>query len=254
MTHLKPGPGGPILIVEDEKNLGVTLSEYLRSIGHACFLATNGKDAYQVFKKEKPHVVLMDIGLPDTNGLILAKKLRQEREDFVLLFLSAQNDPDIKVEGLEIGARDYITKPFALKEIVIRLKRILETQENISNELSSSQTIQLGTMTLFVDRFEIESSNGQSTTLSQKECKILELLYKNQNKAVTRETMIEKIWGSNHFPSNRTVDNYIVKLRKLFDSNNAFASNSNKNVEIKSIRGIGSVSYTHLTLPTIYSV
>ena len=94
-------------------------------------------------------------------------------------------------------------------------------------------------MTLFVDRFEIESSNGQSTTLSQKECKILELLYKNQNKAVTRETMIEKIWGSNHFPSNRTVDNYIVKLRKLFDSNNAFASNSNKNVEIKSIRGIG---------------
>ena len=239
MNHLEAGPGLPILIVEDEKNLGVTLSEYLRSIGYACFLATNGRDAYQVFKKEKPRVVLMDIGLPDTNGLDLAKKLRLEREDFVLLFLSAQNDPDIKVEGLEIGARDYITKPFALKEIVIRLKRILETQENISNDLNSSEPIQIGAMTLFADRFEIEALDGQSTTLSQKECRILELLYKNQNKAVTRETMIEKIWGSNHFPSNRTVDNYIVKLRKLFDSDNSPHPSTNKKAEIKSVRGIG---------------
>lgn len=239
MNHLETGPGLPILIVEDEKNLGVTLSEYLRSIGYACFLATNGRDAYQVFKEEKPRVVLMDIGLPDTNGLELAKKLRVEREDFVLLFLSAQNDPDIKVEGLEIGAHDYITKPFALKEIVIRLKRILETQENISNDSSSSEPIQIGEMTLYMDRFEIESLDGQSTTLSQKECRILELLYKNQNKAVTRETMIENIWGSNHFPSNRTVDNYIVRLRKLFDSDNSPNPGTNKKAEIKSVRGIG---------------
>ena len=211
----------------------------MRSIGHACFLATNGKEAYQVFKKEKPQIVLMDIGLPDTNGIDLAKKLRQVREDFVLLFLSAQNDPDIKVEGLEIGARDYITKPFALKEIVIRLKRILETQENVSSAPSPPEKIQLGQLTLFVDRYEIESLNGESTTLSQKECKILELLYKNRNKAVTRETMIEKIWGSNHFPSNRTIDNYIVRLRKLFDSENRPVSIENGQVEIKSIRGIG---------------
>ena len=83
-----------------------------------------------------------------------------------------------------------------------------------------------------MDRFEIESLDGQST-LSQKECRILELLYKNQNKAVTRETMIENIWGSNHFPSNRTVDNYIVRLRKLFDSDNRQTPGQTKKLKLK---------------------
>jgi len=222
---------GSLLIVEDEKNLGVTLSEYLRSIGYHCFLATNAQEAREIFKREIPAVVLMDIGLPDENGIELARQFKKGREDFVLLFLSAQNNPEIKVEGLEIGAEDYITKPFALKEIIIRLQRILKRQGE-RGHISSSQIL-LGKMTLSFDRFEIENDQGLVTPLSQKECGILKLLYKNKNKAVTREEMIVKIWGGNHFPSNRTIDNYIVKLRKLFETN------SKKDPEIISIRGIG---------------
>ena len=222
---------GPILIVEDEKNLGITLSEYLRSIGYDCFLATNGIEARRTFREKAPSVIFMDIGLPDSCGLKLAKEFKKERENFVLLFLSAQNDPDIKVEGLEIGAEDYITKPFALKEIIIRLERVLKMQENMVSETSSQ--IQIGKMTIYFDRFEIESGNGETIPLSQKESGILKLLYKNKNRAVTREKMIEQIWGANNFPSNRTVDNYIVKLRKLFDRE------PEQIAQIISIRGIG---------------
>ena len=221
---------GPILIVEDEKNIGITLSEYLRSIGYDCFLATKGLEARKIFHEKAPNVIFMDIGLPDTCGLQLAREFKKERKNFVLLFLSAQNDPDIKVEGLEIGAEDYITKPFALKEITIRLQRVLKMQESMINENSQ---VQIGKMTIHFDRFEIESGNGDTLPLSQKENGILKLLYKNKNRAVTREKMIEHIWGANNFPSNRTVDNYIVKIRKLFDKE------SEPIAQIVSIRGIG---------------
>ena len=121
-----------ILIVEDEENLGITLSEYLRSLGHQCWWAKDGAMAEVLFNTKSPNIILMDIGLPDTTGLKLALKFRTIRKDFVLLFLSALNDPEIKVEALEIGAEDYITKPFALKELLLRLDRILKTQTTLS--------------------------------------------------------------------------------------------------------------------------
>ncbi len=219
-----------ILIVEDEENLGITLSEYLKGLGHGCAWAKNAKEAREHFKAEKPGVILMDIGLPDGNGLDLAREFRKMRKDFVLLFLSAMNDPETKVEGLEIGADDYITKPFALKELILRLNRILSSQSEI-NKLP--EEIVHGGLKIWFKRYEVEDAQGQVITLSQKECAILELLYTKKNEAVDREEIIEKIWGEDKFPSNRTVDNYIVKLRKWCETD---AKNS---LEIQSIRSIG---------------
>ena len=121
-----------ILVVEDEPNLGITLKEYLETIGYQSFLAESVKSAKEQFIAQDPQVVLMDIGLPDGSGLQLAKELRRNSESFLLFFLSAQNDPDTKLEALEIGAEDYITKPFALKELTIRLKRAFQLHGDIN--------------------------------------------------------------------------------------------------------------------------
>lgn len=219
-----------ILIVEDEENLGITLSEYLKGLGHECSWAKDVRTARELFKSEKPSVILMDIGLPDGNGLDLAREFRKYRRDFVLLFLSALNDPETKVEGLEIGADDYITKPFALKELTLRLKRILSSQSEIDK---LPEEISHGPLKIWFKRYEVQDADGNVIGLSQKECAILELLYTKKNEAVDREEIIEKIWGEDKFPSNRTVDNYIVKLRKWCESD------PKKNIEIQSIRSIG---------------
>ena len=219
-----------ILIVEDEINLGSTLEEYLRGLGHKCEWAQSGAEAMEHFLRLRPNLILMDIGLPDTNGMVLAKSFRAIRKDFVLLFLSALNDPETKVDALEIGAEDYITKPFALKELILRLNRILKTQNNID---TLPEQIKHGGLIIWFKRYEVQDADGFKRSLSQKECAILELLYNKNNTAVTREEIIEQIWGEDKFPSNRTVDNYIVKLRKWCESD------PEKGIEIQSIRSIG---------------
>lgn len=219
-----------ILIVEDEKNLGETLQEYLEGIGHHCKLAQSAEEGRKLFSTLKPSIILMDIGLPDGNGLDLAREFRNQRKDFVLLFLSALNDPETKVEGLEIGAEDYITKPFALKELVLRLERVKKFRQGTDQQ---PEEITHGPLKIWFSKFEVQDADQNILPLSQKECAILELLYKNKSEAVNRETIIEEVWGADKFPSNRTVDNYIVKLRKWAESD------TSKALEIVSIRGVG---------------
>lgn len=219
-----------ILIVEDEENLGNTLEEYLQSLGYECFWAQNAQKARELFKEKNPDLILMDIGLPDSNGLVLAQEFRKLRKNFNFIFLSALNDPEIKVEAFEIGAEDYITKPFALKELLLRLSKIISTNKSLN---SLPDEIVHGKLKIWFRRYEVEDAHGQAISLSHKECAILELLYKNNNKAIQREDIISTIWGEDKFPSNRTVDNYIVKLRKWCESDQL------KSIEIQSIRGIG---------------
>jgi len=220
-----------ILIVEDDKNLGDTLNEYLIGLGHTCSLAKTAKEAKRLFTTAPhPKIILMDIGLPDGNGLELAKEFRANRKDFVLLFLSALNDPDIKVQGLEIGAQDYITKPFALKELTLRLNRILASEQMTAN---FPEEIVHGDLKIWFGRYEIQNAFGEVTSLSQKECAILKILYQYQNQAIDRNLIIENVWGEDAFPSSRTVDNYIVSLRKWCETDPRGA------LCIESIRGIG---------------
>lgn len=221
---------GTILIVEDEENLGLTLSEYLKEKDYNVFWEESVSEALITFKEKKPDVVLMDIGLPDGSGLDLAKEMRAIRQDFLLLFLSALNDPDTKVEGLEIGAQDYITKPFALKELTLRLERSLKLKESLNNNVDD---LTYGDLKISFTRFQVTDAQGQAIDLGQKECGLLKLLHDNRNQVLSRDDIIKSIWGDDKFPSNRTVDNYIVKLRKWCETD------SNRPLEIQSVRGIG---------------
>lgn len=223
-------PNLTLLLVEDEPNLGQTLRDYLRSKKFQVELATTCAEARTKFTEITPAIAVLDIGLPDGSGIELAREFRMARKDCVLLFCTALNDPYLRVEGLELGAEDYITKPFELKELTLRLDRILKSRELT---LHNPDEMHFGKLLFWPKRFEIQDADGIISPLGQKECAILELFLERKNEVVSRDEMIESIWGENSFPTNRTIDNYIVKLRKWADSD---ASGS---VKITSVRGIG---------------
>ncbi len=220
----------PLLLVEDEPNLGQTLRDYLRAKKYIVELATSCEDARQKFHDLRPAIAILDIGLPDGSGIQLAREFRSQRKDCVLLFCTALNDPSLRVEGLELGAEDYITKPFELKELTLRLDRILKSREFT---LQNPDEMRFGKLIFWPKRFEMQDGLGVNVQLGQKECAILELFLERKNEVVSRDEMIESIWGENSFPTNRTIDNYIVKLRKWADSD------EQGSLKITSVRGIG---------------
>lgn len=220
----------PLLLVEDEPNLGQTLRDYLRAKKYQVELATTCAEAREKFQSLTPAIAILDIGLPDGSGIDLAREFRRQRKDCVLLFCTALNDPYLRVEGLELGAEDYITKPFELKELTLRLDRILKSRQFT---LHNPDEMHFGKLIFWPKRFEIQDGNGEISSLGQKECAILELFLERKNEVVSRDEMIELIWGENSFPTNRTIDNYIVKLRKWADSDPVGT------VRITSVRGIG---------------
>ena len=219
-----------VLLVEDEPNLGQTLRDYLRAKKFIVELAASCVEARVKFTQNAPAIVIMDIGLPDGDGISLAREFRNRRKDCVLLFCTALNDPTLRVEGLELGAEDYITKPFELKELTLRLDRILKSRQIT---LHNPDEYHFGKLIFWPKRFEIQDALGVITPLGQKECAILELLILKKNEVVARDVMIESIWGENSFPTNRTIDNYIVKLRRWADTE------PNAALLITSVRGIG---------------
>lgn len=219
-----------ILIVEDEVHLGATLTEYLSDKNYHCHHAKLVSEAFELFTQNTYTIVLMDINLPDGNGIELAKRFQTLRQNFVLIYLSAQNDPETKYLGLEMGAEDYITKPFDLRELTLRIDKALITHEHLQNQ---DKIISAGDLELNFKEYSVTHADGSKIPLGQKECAILELLVSKKNAVVSRDEIINQIWGESAFPTNRTVDNYIVKIRKLLEVD------SNREVDIQSIRGVG---------------
>lgn len=221
-----------LLLIEDEVSLGKTLGEYLKSKQFNLEWAQSCKEAEEKFATMNPpaDVVLMDIGLPDGSGLDLARKFRTQRKDVVLLFLSALNDPATRLEGLEIGAEDYITKPFELRELILRLERILSGR-NLAAK--NPEEWRFGKLKFWPRRFEVQDATGLVISLGQKETAILLSLLEKKGEVISRDELIEQIWGEESFPTNRTVDNYIVKLRKWAESDETDM------IKITSVRGVG---------------
>lgn len=219
-----------LLIVEDEHNLGQTLKDFLSSQGFTVTWAKGESEALDALEKTSPKVILLDIGLPDGDGFNVAKYVREKFKNSVLFFLSAQSDPETRVKGLEIGAHDFIGKPFNLQELNLRLKRALTS---IDKKSHLPDQVQIGSLKIYFKSFEIELGNGEIVAMGQKECSILEYLLDKAGEAISREEIIKNIWGEDQFPSNRTVDNYIVTIRKWCETD------IENKIKIKSIRGFG---------------
>lgn len=224
-----------ILLVEDEKNLGATLRDYLEGKGHHVIWKTTFKEAIQTIRKVSVDIALLDIGLPDGDGIELAKQMKEQTPETAFMFLSAQNDPDIKVKGLDLGAQDYMTKPFNIKELSFRLEKILSFyKQNLGSE-----ELSFGPLKIWFKRYQVQDGKGNILNFGTKEVEILKLLIDSSPNVVSRDEIITKIWGINANPSYRTVDNYIVTLRKWAETD------PENHLQIQSVRGIGyKISYS----------
>jgi len=203
-----------ILIIEDEEDLVKGLKLNLLDEGYQVDYALNGKEGLEKALKEKPDLILLDIMLPGMNGLEICKELRQQKLDIPILMLTAKGEEIDKVIGLELGADDYISKPFSLRELLARVKAHLRREHRGSEHVPS--VIQLDTVKIDFGHYKVTRKEGESD-LTSLEVDVLRYLIGQEGKLVTRDDLLEKIWGYEKFPTTRTIDNHILKLRKKIE-------------------------------------
>jgi DNA-binding response OmpR family regulator len=195
-----------ILLIEDEPNLGSTIQERLQLENHAVTWAKTCSDARTQLTGDFD-LILLDVGLPDGSGFDLAKELTTP-----FIFLTAFADPEQRIQGLELGAFDYISKPFHFKELLLRIERVLKRKEDF--QLNS---FLVGTTRFLPKQFKAQLPNGSTQILTPKETALMEYLYKFQTRAVNRDEILLHLWGDLAPNTNRTIDNMIVKLRKIIE-------------------------------------
>jgi DNA-binding response OmpR family regulator len=204
-----------ILIVEDEPNMRLGLKDNLEFEGYKVTLAENGIDGLKLVIDQPFDLVLMDVMMPGMSGLDVCKKARDKGIDTPILLLTAKSEEMDKVLGLELGADDYVTKPFGLRELLARIRAILRRRSAVG--ASKAHPVQVGKLVVNFETYTAESA-GAAIRMSHKEFEILNYLYQNKNKVVSRYDLLEKVWGYDESPTTRTVDNFMVKLRQKVES------------------------------------
>jgi two-component system OmpR family response regulator len=201
-----------ILLAEDDDNLGQLLQTFLKAKGFLVDLARNGKLAYEQFNTKAYDFCIFDVMMPEMDGFTLAKEVRLIDPKIPILFLTAKSMKEDKLEGFETGADDYMTKPFAMEELLARINAILRRTSSDENEEDSLQTI--GTIT-FDPVTRILHLKEEERKLTTKEGQLLNLLCKNRDDILDRQAALRAIWGDDNYFNGRSMDVYIAKLRKL---------------------------------------
>ena len=212
-----------ILIVDDEKRIRDMIGKYATHEGHTCVLAVDGKQAVEIFKNEEFDVVILDVMMPNMDGYETLKKMKEIKEVHCI-FLTALGEEYDRVYGFDLGAEDYVTKPFSLKELMMRIKVILkrDNKEETNKIIFNSLVIDKDAHTVTVDDKRVELAN--------KEYELLLYLLTKIGKAVTRESIINNIWGYEYDSDDRTLDTHMKLLRKDLGKYGAY---------ITTIRGVG---------------
>ena len=222
-----------ILLVEDETNIGEGLKFNLEQEGFTVSWVANGAKVMDKFESERFDLVIMDIMLPGMNGFDLCESIRLKNDSIPILFLSAKTQDSEKIKGFKLGADDYITKPFNLEELLLRVRRLLRRTQSVSQPLMSIEgKYSFGPNTIDFNSFEAVCVEGK-VLLTSKEIELMKLLITNEGQVVSRETILSRIWGYDVYPTTRTIDNFIARLRKYFEPD------IKNPVYIHSIRGVG---------------
>lgn len=219
-----------VLLAEDDPNLGELLKEYLEVKGFDVTLAVNGEDALTLFMKDSNFsICILDVMMPKKDGFSLAKEIRTKDSQIPIIFLTAKSMKEDTLKGFELGCDDYLTKPFVMEELLMRIKAILKrtTSGDIQPELLSYT---IGKFTLDVDS-RILKSASETITLTTKEAALLKLFCQNANKSVSRSYALKLIWGDDSYFNARSMDVYITKLRKHLKGD--------ENVKILNLHGEG---------------
>lgn len=202
-----------LLIVEDDPNLGDILNEYLTMKGYETTLCRDGDEGWSKFKKDKFNLCILDIMMPKKDGFTLGKEIKKVQEDLPIIYLSAKNLKEDVIEGLKIGADDYITKPFSMEELLLRISAILKRTLK-GEETSNLKTLTFGDFTLHYDEQQIEGPSGKHK-LTSKENELIRLLASEMNKLVNRSHALKQIWGDDSYFNARSMDVYLSKIRKI---------------------------------------
>ena len=200
-----------ILLVEDDSNLGSITSQYLMAKGFNCHWEENGELGYQSFVKNEYDLVILDVMMPVKDGFSTAKDIRGIDKNVPIIFLTAKSMKEDTLKGFEIGADDYLTKPFNMDELVARINAILKRVT--TDSASYFDDLEIGKLT-FNPKMQILSMGDFSVTLTTKDSDLLTLLYKNKNNILDRNHALKAIWGDDNYFNGRSMDVYIAKLRK----------------------------------------
>ncbi|WKN43180.1 response regulator transcription factor [Tunicatimonas pelagia] len=225
-----------ILIVEDEPSMRMGLGDNLEFEGYEVATSSDGQEGLQRILNESFDLVILDVMLPSMSGFEICKATRKKGNNTPIILLTAKGEEIDKVRGLELGADDYITKPFSLRELLARIKAVLRRQPTASVPPSlsaKSNIIELGRLKIFLDAYEA-FSDDEPVKMSHKEFEIIRYLWDHARQPVSRYDLLENIWGyEDDQPTTRTVDNFIVKLRQKIETN------PNDPRHILTIHGVG---------------
>lgn len=206
-----------ILVVEDEAHLAEGIRDNLQLEGHAVSVARDGAQALTLFAQGGIDLIVLDVMLPKQDGYSVCRAVRQTGDMVPILFLTAKNAPEERVEGLEAGGDDYLGKPFHLKELLLRVAGMLRRHARASQSRLTGELYLLAQHSVDFGAYQIISPEGHTEDVPQKEMAILKLLVDRMNQTVSRDTILDEVWGLDVYPSSRTVDNFIVRLRKRFE-------------------------------------
>jgi two-component system OmpR family response regulator len=202
-----------VLLVEDDSNLGNLLKEYLEAKGYATVLAVNGKQGYDVFSKDKFNICILDVMMPIKDGYTLAKEIRAIDATVPIVFLTAKSMKEDAIEGFNVGADDYINKPFSMEELLLRIKAIIRRTESKNVKNTDQTEFKIGNYK-FDYNHQTLILNDVPQKLTTKEADLLKLLCVNANEVLDRNFALKSIWKDDNYFNGRSMDVYIAKLRK----------------------------------------
>ncbi len=222
-----------LLVVEDEESLREALKLNLELEGYEVTTADNGPAVLKMVKNEYFDLIILDIMLPDMDGITVCETIRMQHNDVPILFLSARNSGADRVEGLKKGGDDYLTKPFNLEELLLRVDKLVIKNKKIKEPQSVADVYEFDGCKVDFAAHECIDKNGAKQELSKKEAALLKLLIEHEGNVVSREQILQIVWGYNVYPTTRTIDNFILNFRKYFEED------SRNPKHFHSVRGIG---------------
>jgi two-component system alkaline phosphatase synthesis response regulator PhoP len=206
-----------ILVVEDEQHLAEGIGENLQQEGYAVEIVGDGESALARWRSGGIDLLILDVMLPRRDGFSVCKAIRDEGGRLPILFLTAKTSDDDRVYGLEMGGDDYLGKPFNLRELLLRVHGMLRRQAWYGQALPAGPATRIGDVTVDFGKAEVIDPDGERNSLAEKEALILRLLVERAGQVVSRDEILERVWGYEVSPSTRAVEHMVVRLRKLIE-------------------------------------
>lgn len=221
-----------ILYVEDDLNLGFVVKDTLEDAGYDVRLCTDGETATQQFGGDTFHLAILDVMLPKKDGFEIAEFIKKIQPDLPIIFLTAKEQADDKIKGLRLGADDYITKPFSTEEFLLRVENLLRrSSREIQAEEGMANTFRLGDFSFEFDNYRLVHNGSDIKSLTERESKLLRVLCQQANQVITREVLLQSVWGKDDYFTGRSMDVFISKLRKYLSAD--------ERIKIQVIHGVG---------------